>query len=80
MLDRSWAERFAEDWIAAWNSHDLDVILAFAVGAQLAGVIGALIALPLAALYPTIERLWLREQLPEETVAEHHALTRSSRA
>ena len=27
MLDRSWAERFAEDWIAAWNSHDLDVIL-----------------------------------------------------
>jgi len=59
---------------------DLDVILAFAVGAQLAGVIGALIALPLAALYPTIERLWLREQLPEETVAEHHALTRSSRA
>jgi putative permease len=59
---------------------DLAVILAFAVGAQLAGVIGALIALPVAALYPTIERLWLREQLPEETVTEHRALARSSGA
>ncbi len=57
---------------------DLAVILAFAVGAELAGVIGALIALPIAALYPTIERIWLREQLPRETVAEHRALTRSS--
>ncbi len=57
---------------------DLAVILAFAVGAELAGVIGALIALPIAALYPTIERIWLREQLPRETVVEHRALTRSS--
>jgi predicted PurR-regulated permease PerM len=57
---------------------DLAVILAFAVGAELAGVIGALIALPIAALYPTIERLWLREQLPRETVVEHRALSRSS--
>jgi len=57
---------------------DLAVILAFAVGAELAGVIGALIALPVAALYPTIERIWLREQLPRETVIEHRALTRSS--
>ena len=57
---------------------DLAVILAFAVGAELAGVIGALIALPIAALYPTIERIWLREQLPRETVVEHRALTGSS--
>jgi ketosteroid isomerase-like protein len=28
MLDREWAERFAEEWVAAWNSHDLDRILA----------------------------------------------------
>jgi predicted PurR-regulated permease PerM len=56
---------------------DLAIILAFVVGAELAGVIGALIALPIAALYPTIERLWLREQLPRETVAEHRALSRS---
>lgn len=27
MLDREWAERFAADWIAAWNAHDLDAIL-----------------------------------------------------
>jgi ketosteroid isomerase-like protein len=27
MLEPSRAERFAADWIAAWNSHDLDVIL-----------------------------------------------------
>lgn len=57
---------------------DLAVILAFVVGAELAGVIGALIALPLAALYPTIERIWLREQLPQDTVSEHRALSRKS--
>ena len=50
---------------------DLAVILAFVVGAELAGVIGALIALPIAALYPTIERIWLREQLPDDTIREH---------
>jgi predicted PurR-regulated permease PerM len=59
---------------------DLAVVLAFAVGAELGGVIGALIALPVAALYPTMERLWLREQLPRETVSDHAALTQSSRA
>jgi predicted PurR-regulated permease PerM len=50
------------------------VILAFAIGGALAGVIGALIALPVAAAYPAIERIWLREQLPEETVREHQAI------
>jgi predicted PurR-regulated permease PerM len=52
------------------------VILAFAVGAELAGVIGALIALPIAAAYPAIERIWLKEQLPPETVAEHRQIER----
>jgi hypothetical protein len=28
MLTHAFAERFARDWIAAWNSHDLDAILA----------------------------------------------------
>lgn len=28
MIDRKYAESFAEDWIAAWNSHDLERILA----------------------------------------------------
>ena len=45
------------------------VILAFAVGAALAGVIGALIALPLAAAYPAIERIWLREGPPPKRSA-----------
>jgi predicted PurR-regulated permease PerM len=36
------------------------VLLAFAVGAQLAGVVGAVLALPLAATFPVIDRLWLR--------------------
>jgi|MudIll2142460700_1097286.scaffolds.fasta_scaffold1492167_2 hypothetical protein len=28
MIDTGFAERFANEWIAAWNSHDLDRILA----------------------------------------------------
>ena len=54
------------------------VILAFAVGGELAGVIGALIALPIAAAYPAIERIWLREKLPVDTVREHQSLNSES--
>lgn len=50
------------------------VILAFAVGASLAGVIGALIALPIAAIYPAIERIWLKNELPADTVRQHRAI------
>jgi predicted PurR-regulated permease PerM len=50
---------------------NLAVILAFVVGAEVAGVIGALIALPIAAIYPAIEAIWLREKLADETVQEH---------
>jgi predicted PurR-regulated permease PerM len=53
---------------------DLAVVLAFVVGAEIAGVVGALIALPIAAAYPAIERIWLREQLAEDTVHEHKAI------
>ena len=28
MVDRQWVERFAAEWIAGWNSHDLSAILA----------------------------------------------------
>ena len=28
VIDRQFAERFAEEWIEPWNSHDLDRILA----------------------------------------------------
>ena len=27
MIDRAFANQFAENWVAAWNSHDLDRIL-----------------------------------------------------
>ena len=27
-MERGFAERFAKEWIAAWNSHDLERILA----------------------------------------------------
>lgn len=27
MIDANFAQHFAEDWVAAWNSHDLDRIL-----------------------------------------------------
>ena len=50
-------------------------MLAFAVGAELAGVVGALIALPIAAAYPAIERIWLtRHSSPTKTVREHAAI------
>jgi predicted PurR-regulated permease PerM len=54
------------------------VILSFAVGAEIAGVIGALIALPIAAVYPAVERIWLREELPEDTVRHHRALEKKA--
>ena len=64
-------------WFWPWAYGDrlrlsnIAVVLAFVVGAAVAGVIGALIALPVAAVYPAVERIWLREKLPEETVVEH---------
>ncbi|MDP9013943.1 MAG: nuclear transport factor 2 family protein [Pseudomonadota bacterium] len=27
MIERTWAEEFAKEWIDAWNSHDLERIL-----------------------------------------------------
>lgn len=27
MIERKWAEHFAAEWIAVWNSHDLEAIL-----------------------------------------------------
>jgi predicted PurR-regulated permease PerM len=72
---------FVENYvIAPWAYGDrlklsnLAVILAFAIGAALAGVIGALIALPVAAVYPAIEQIWLRDALADDTLAEHRAI------
>ena len=40
---------------------DIAAIVAFLIGAELGGVLGALVALPIAAIYPVVERVWLRE-------------------
>jgi predicted PurR-regulated permease PerM len=53
---------------------NLAVILAFAVGAEIGGVAGALLALPFAALYPVIERVWLKDYLARDAVAAHRRL------
>jgi predicted PurR-regulated permease PerM len=52
----------------------LTVLLAVAVGGALQGVLGAVLILPLVAAYPIIERIWLREELPPDTVARHEAI------
>lgn len=52
----------------------LTVVLAFLIGGALQGIWGAVMALPLVAAYPVIERIWLRRQVGEETLADHHAL------
>jgi predicted PurR-regulated permease PerM len=56
---------------------DLAVILALAIGAELAGVVGALVFLPIVALYPTVERIWLRDRIAPETVQDHRRIENS---
>ncbi len=49
----------------------LSVLLAFLAGGILAGAFGAVLALPIVAAYPIIERHWLAGYLADETVEEH---------
>ena len=49
---------------------DLAVITAFLVGAELGGVLGALVALPLVAMYPVVERVWSKGA--RRRVADEH--------
>jgi len=44
------------------------------VGGALAGIVGAVLVLPLVAAYPIIERIWLHEYLGEDVAADHAAL------
>lgn len=53
---------------------DLAVIAAFLVGAELGGVLGAVVALPLAAMYPVVERLWLDRPGATDTADEHRRI------
>jgi predicted PurR-regulated permease PerM len=56
----------------------LAVILAFAVGAAIGGLAGALLALPIAALYPVVERVWLKDYLNRDAVETHQRMQRDS--
>lgn len=49
----------------------LTVIAAFLVGAELGGVLGALVALPVAAVYPDVERIWFDRPGTGDTADEH---------
>ncbi|MBA2480871.1 MAG: AI-2E family transporter [Planctomycetes bacterium] len=49
----------------------LTVLLAVLVGGLLAGIPGAIAVLPVVASYPIVERIWLKEFLGREVVAEH---------
>jgi predicted PurR-regulated permease PerM len=55
---------------------NLAVLIAFAVGAELFGVIGALLALPVAAMYPCIEDIWLKDYLSRDAVEGHRRIER----
>jgi predicted PurR-regulated permease PerM len=52
----------------------LTVVLAVTVGGTLQGIIGAVLALPIAAIYPIIERIWLRDHLAADTARDHAAI------
>ena len=53
------------------------IITSFAIGAELGGVIGALVSLPMAAMYPAIERIWLGERIGASTVEAHERIQSS---
>jgi predicted PurR-regulated permease PerM len=50
------------------------VVLGLFIGAAIGGIMGALLALPAVAAYPIIERIWLREYLGKDVLAEHARL------
>ncbi len=52
----------------------LTVLVAVTVGGVLQGAIGAILILPVVAIYPIVERIFLREKLPEDTVKRHEAI------
>ena len=53
---------------------DLAVVAAFLVGAELGGVLGALISLPLAAMYPAIEQIWFTSSNLADTAVAHQRI------
>jgi predicted PurR-regulated permease PerM len=49
----------------------LAVLLSILVGGEIAGISGMILALPIVASYPVIEKYWLRRYVGSATIAEH---------
>jgi predicted PurR-regulated permease PerM len=56
----------------------LSVLLALLVGGRLQGIVGAVLALPLVAAYPIVERHWLRGYLAPRVLTDHKALAKAA--
>jgi predicted PurR-regulated permease PerM len=56
----------------------LSVLLALLVGGRLQGIIGAVLVLPLVAVYPIIERHWLVGFLRSRVLTDHKALAKAA--
>jgi predicted PurR-regulated permease PerM len=56
----------------------LTVILAIVAGGMLDGIVGAILALPIVAAYPVIEKHWLGEYLHPDAVEDHASLDAAS--
>jgi|GEM_PF-335002 len=56
----------------------LAVLLALVAGSTLAGLIGAVLILPVVAAYPIVERIWLARYLSHEVIKDHSALAKSA--
>ena len=52
----------------------LTVLLAIVVGGMLDGIVGAILALPLVAAYPVVEKHWLDDYLHPDAVEDHASL------
>jgi predicted PurR-regulated permease PerM len=52
----------------------LAVMLSVTFGWMVAGSAGAVLILPFAAAYPSIERIWLRRHLAPDTISKHDAI------
>jgi predicted PurR-regulated permease PerM len=49
----------------------LTVLVSCMAAALVAGVVGAIVILPIVASYPIVERIWLRRHLEADTVTKH---------
>jgi predicted PurR-regulated permease PerM len=56
----------------------LAVLLALLVGGRLQGILGAVLALPLVAAYPIVERHWLQRYLAARVLMDHKALAQAA--